>query len=144
MQFAQLVETLAETVHEANRALCESDGDTSQTPWAQTSEDNKQTSREGVTRILSNPLLSAADIHQEWVDGKKAKGWKHGDKKCDKAKTHPSMVTYDKLPQIEKHKDQMFREVVQKGALSYLAEMSKRVASRYAMPIRVANRHVNR
>lgn len=131
-----MVEVCAWGVHEANRALCQANGDNSQVPWEQTSEENRNTSREGVRRILANPLMTAADIHQEWVNGKAADGWKHGPKKDADAKTHPSMVPFDQLPKIEQDKDRLFQVVVQQGALAYLSSQAGRVATRFATIIR--------
>jgi hypothetical protein len=132
MNFEELVEVCAQATHEANRALCTIQGDNSQLSWAQTPEENRAVSREGVRAVLSNPLLTPKDLHQKWMDEKTKEGWVYGPKKDPTAKTHPSMVSYEKLPEPEKDKDRVFRGIVDKAMRAYVAEQAKKVACRFA------------
>jgi hypothetical protein len=132
MDLKELVEVCAEAVHEANRALCMVQGDGSQISWAETPEENRAVSREGVLAILVNPLLTPKDIHDKWMSEKAQNGWKYGPIKDDKLKTHPSMVSYDQLPQNEKDKDRLFRMIVDTASRSYFTVKAVKVAYRFS------------
>lgn len=108
------VEACARAAHEANRTLCESQGDKTQVPWDQTSEDNRQATRASVKEILANPSITAEDIHNKWMSEKARAGWRYGPKKDAEAKTHPSMVAFAQLPKSEQDKDHLFLAVVRK------------------------------
>ncbi len=130
MNFQEVVEACAKAAHETNRAFAALHDD-QQPSWEDASEEIRESSRKGVRKMLANPTLTAENLHQEWVDEKAKSGWKHGQTKDEKAKTHPSMVAFDQLPESEKFKDELFRTVVREGALAYLATQAKRVACRH-------------
>lgn len=68
----------------------------------------------GLTHLDATP----EENHQTWLDTKISQGWKYGEKKDFKMKTHPDIVPFDELPQIEKNKDIM--DVTMLKALSEL------------------------
>lgn len=47
-------------------------------------------------------------LHQEWVEAYEKMGWRYGEKRDVVAKTHPDMVPYEKLGQLERDKDAVF------------------------------------
>jgi hypothetical protein len=47
----------------------------------------------------------AASNHDHWAIQRIAEGWRYGPERDDKAKTHPDLVPYEKLPESEKEYD---------------------------------------
>ena len=110
------IKSLAKIIHEANKAFCEEIGDTSQVSWTEAPEYNHTSAMIGVRALCENPNLTPEDSHDVWMESKKADGWVYGKVKDRDAKTHPSLVPYDKLSHAEKYKDHLVRAIV----LSYL------------------------
>jgi len=107
------IETLAVITHNANKALCEATGDDSQVEWEECDDELKDSVRAGIKLILEGNGLSAEEVHQAWMDQKAEDGWTVGEVKDEEAKTHPSMVPYDKLPGLDRYKDYLFRSIVE-------------------------------
>lgn len=53
---------------------------------------------------LSSPIV----LHNDWVQAYLDLGWNYGEKYSRENKTHPDMVPYDDLGQLEKDKDAVF------------------------------------
>lgn len=53
------------------------------------------------------PLLEemARNVHEVWAANRIKEGWKFGNKRDDIMKTHPCLIPYDELPEIEKEYD---------------------------------------
>jgi hypothetical protein len=51
---------------------------------------------------------SPAELHQDWVEAYEAMGWTYGPTRDPVARTHPDMVPYDELGQLERDKDAVF------------------------------------
>jgi len=51
---------------------------------------------------------SPEKLHDDWVDAYDEMGWVYGAKRDPVAKTHPDMVPYNYLGQLEKDKDEVF------------------------------------
>lgn len=49
-----------------------------------------------------------AVLHQDWVEAYEAMGWVYGPSRDIDAKTHPDMVPYEALGQLERDKDAVF------------------------------------
>jgi len=47
-------------------------------------------------------------LHDDWVMAYEEMGWKYGSERDPVAKTHPDMVPYDELGQLEQDKDAVF------------------------------------
>lgn len=110
------VRALARIVHEANRAFCESIGDTSLVPWDETDKEIQDSAIDGVQRVLDDPKITPKDLHDEWVIGKVEDGWVYGEEKDEEAKTHPCLVDYKLLPVAQRYKDSLFLNII----LSYI------------------------
>lgn len=55
-----------------------------------------------ITEILET---LARNVHNRWMAGRLADGWKFGPKRDDEKKEHPSMIPYEELPETEKEYD---------------------------------------
>jgi hypothetical protein len=60
---------------------------------------------DGIEYLEKNPEATAEANHENWVRMKKEQGWKYGKVKDFEEKTHPDLIPYDQLPEIEKRKD---------------------------------------
>lgn len=106
---------IAKICHEALKALCELNGDYTQESWEKTNQKNRDITIKGVLHRLNNLDAPVCASHDEWVKQKKSKGWVYGPEKMENAigqKTHPSIVSFDKLSNFEKAKDILFVEIV--------------------------------
>lgn len=99
------IKALSRIVHEANKAFCESLGDTSQKPWNEAPGYNHTSAMAGIKAVWDNPGITPAQIHDVWMDQKIADGWSYGETKDKEKKTHPSIIPYDQLSDCEKYKD---------------------------------------
>lgn len=60
--------------------------------------------------VLSDELLElteqmARNVHQVWAESRISQGWHYGSQRNDVEKTHPCLVPYDELPEVEKEYD---------------------------------------
>jgi hypothetical protein len=108
-----LLEQIAKTCHEVNRAYCLSLGDTSQPSWEDAPDWQKESAMDGVTFHLENPEAGPAASHNNWLVLKKADGWKYGPVKDPDKKEHPCFVPYQELPKEQQAKDSLFIAVVE-------------------------------
>lgn len=63
--------------------------------------------KQGVEYALDNPNMTPEQNHENWMRMKVSQGWKYGKVKDFDKKTHPDLVPFDNLPEIEKKKDIM-------------------------------------
>ena len=103
---------IAEICHEANRALCEANGDMSQVPWADAENWQRESTVDGVNFVLDNPDAPVYAQHDNWVKFKLDSGWSYGSVKDAEAKTHPCLVPFEDLPVHQQAKDHVFRAIV--------------------------------
>lgn len=109
---ADFTTKLARIVHQANKAYCESIGDTSQVDWEDASESIQKAAKSGVKAIIDNPNVTPADLHDAWSKERMDDGWVYGEVKDEDKKTHPCLVPYDKLPPHQRFKDHLFNNIV--------------------------------
>lgn len=101
---------IASVCHEANRAYCLTQGDTSQLPWHDAPEWQRSSAILGVQKALDG--ATPRELHESWMAQKVADGWTFGPVKDADAKTHPCMVPYSNLPEEQQRKDNLFHAVV--------------------------------
>lgn len=106
------VEDIAHVVHEANRALCLTQGDQSQGSWEYAPQWQKDSAIEGIKKIQSGEIKTPKQSHQSWLDHKEKDGWKYGAVKDAAKLEHPCMVPYEQLPADQKIKDALFFAIV--------------------------------
>ncbi len=104
--------TIAKVAHEINRAYCISLGDNSQPDWENAPKWQIDSAVKGVEFHIMNPEVTPEQSHGEWLDVKKAEGWKWGKVKNAEKKEHPCYCPYDELPEDQKAKDFIFSQVV--------------------------------
>lgn len=112
---------IAQLAHEVNRGYCESLGDTSQKPWHEAPQWQKDSCLNGVIFVLDHENAGAEASHENWLKEKLADGWKYGPEKNVEAKEHPCCVPFANLPMAQQAKDHIFRAVVINAARGIMA-----------------------
>jgi hypothetical protein len=105
------VKDVAKICHEANRALCESQGDFSQPSWDDAPEWQRASAINGVAKHISGEISSPEESHNSWMLYKLKEGWRYGTKKDPEKKEHPCLVPYEYLPSDQKIKDALFKAI---------------------------------
>ncbi|MEM7429890.1 MAG: RyR domain-containing protein [Pseudomonadota bacterium] len=108
----EAVMAAAEIYHERNAGYCAHLGDNSQQAWAKAPDWQKDSAIDGVLFHLEHGDAAPELSHKAWMAEKERNGWTHGEVKDAEAKTHPSMVPYDDLPESEQLKDIIFASTV--------------------------------
>jgi hypothetical protein len=104
--------SLAVVCHEANKAWCEQLGDYSQKSWHEAEQWQRDSAIMGVKFRLENPDVNEDAQHNAWMADKIKDGWVYGKVKDAHNKTHPCLVTFDKLPRYQQKKDKLFCAIV--------------------------------
>jgi len=104
--------SIAKVCHEANRALCAGLGDTSQLPWEDAPQWQRDSAVNGVRFNMENPDAPASASHDSWLEEKRVNGWSWGLEKDAELKTHPCYVPYEELPKEQQAKDHLFKATV--------------------------------
>lgn len=103
---------LARVVHEANRALCQGLGDTTQPPFDQAPSWQVESATKGAEAILDGHIRTPSASHESWSAQKLAEGWVYGPVKDADKKEHPCLVPYEQLPLEQQRKDFLFLAIV--------------------------------
>jgi hypothetical protein len=106
------VEEIAKVAHQANKALCEANGDYSQTSWEYAPEWQKESAIDTILTIFNTPKTTPEDLHEIWMKKKIEEGWVYGEEKDTEKRTHPCIVPYDKLYPFQRAKDKVFVQIV--------------------------------
>ena len=69
----------------------------------------------GTHYVLENPNMNAEDNHELWMKTKIQQGYVCGKELDVDKKTHPSLVPFDELSEVEKRKDEMDLLMVRLG-----------------------------
>lgn len=103
---------MARMCHQANKAWCEANGDTTQKNWDEAEEWQRESAIKGVQYRLDNPNAGEDSQHNAWMNDKIADGWVYGEVKDAEKKTHPCIVPFEQLPEFQKKKDIIFCAMV--------------------------------
>lgn len=49
--------------------------------------------------------LIAKNVHEVWAQSRMEQGWRYGEERNDALKTHPCLIPYEELPEVEKAYD---------------------------------------
>jgi hypothetical protein len=109
---ASAIAKIAHVMHESVRAWQMANGEKSSPSWGRAPNWMKDASIASVVWRLENPHADAAGQHEQWMAKKRSDGWKHGRIKSGVKKTHPMMVAYADLPDVEKRKDALVNAVI--------------------------------
>ena len=115
------IEDVAKIIHQANKALCESQNDLSQKDYEEAEQWQKDSAIDGIKYFINNPNTPASALHQKWMDIKIADGWKYGEIKDAEKKTHPCILPFERMPRNQQAKDYMFIALC-KALMPYIKE----------------------
>lgn len=111
-----LEEKIAKVCHEANRAYCETLGDSTQCQWERAPQWQRESAVNGVqfliAAIIDGEKRSPGENHENWLEQKQAAGWKYGPVKDAAKKEHPCFLPYEQLPVEQRIKDYIFSAIV--------------------------------
>ena len=78
-------------------------------PWEKRDKAFRKNMIQAVAKQCGPDKLTDPEaLHDAWVNAYWKMGWEYGVKRDVKAKTHPDMVTFDKLGRLEQEKDWVF------------------------------------
>lgn len=78
-------------------------------PWADREKPFKDQFLEVIEKQCSHMRMkSPENLHDDWVKAYEAMGWVYGEVRDTDKKTHPDMVPYWELGQLERDKDAVF------------------------------------
>ena len=103
---------LAEICHAVNKAWCEKNGDVSQPEWVDAPQWQKDSAVNGIQFHRADPNSTPEHSHANWLAQKVKDGWVYGEVKDAEAKTHPCILPYQLLPDIQQFKDKLFTVIV--------------------------------
>lgn len=81
--------------------------------WDDLGEEAKKAFIEFIKPIVEKPYIQPEYIHSNWMDNLLENGWKWGKNKDEKAKTHPSLISWLKLPIETQFKNILVQNTVQ-------------------------------
>lgn len=103
-------EQIAKTVHAANNVLKKMNKEKEEA-WEDMSDDRKIRMMDAIDLVLTQDT-TPKQMHDVWLKNMKEMGYKYGTKIDHDKKLHPCLVSYAKLPAIQKSKDDMFRAII--------------------------------
>ena len=105
-----LTERRAEFVYEAARlAAIAAQAPVVPVPWAERESDFRSQFLEVIERQCGPQRSSSPkDLHDSWVQSYLVMGWVYGEKYNREKRTHPDLVPYAQLGQLERDKDSVF------------------------------------
>lgn len=106
-------EIIAETCHEACRALTRNAKDVPYQPaWTEAPEEMRVSTIAGVKFLLANPDAPPSASHEDWARLKREAGWIYGPVKDPVQKQHPALLKWEELPIAAREKDAVFTAIV--------------------------------
>lgn len=105
---------IAQECHAKNNELMMMNGEEQRGSWETLDRHTKFITLKSVIKALENPNLTAKEMHDEWMNNKIEDGWKFGDVKDAELKTHPLIIDFELMNDIDKMKDQNFIDVCNK------------------------------
>lgn len=104
---------MARAVHEINRHYNKLLMDREDPTWDDLSDEEKNRRTELLSETIPDLKgISAKKMHDMWVKQQAREGWKFGETYDKKKKTHPCIVDWKDLPDLEKAKDAMYLAVI--------------------------------
>lgn len=109
-----IIDNICRECHTANNSLRLTNNESELPDWEYLSQDLKDNTKNTVLQILDNPSYTAENAHDEWMKHKMTQGWVYGENKDDVKKTHPLLIPFSEMSDIDKLKDQLFIDIVNK------------------------------
>lgn len=111
----QLIEAAATAICDLNASFVNAitgENNSTALPWAQMPETARMGMIAAVTACLRNPAATPQEQHDRWMAARTADGWTYGPVASRENKTHPNLVPWNELSQVEQFKDAIFCTVL--------------------------------
>ena len=105
---------IAKICHQVNRDYCINEQLEAPPKWDDLPEYVQESIVAGVAEVIADPKVTPTQIHQMWCDYKEKEGWKYALNKDLELKTHPNLVPFKDLDDLEKRKDVLFIRTVKR------------------------------
>lgn len=105
---------IAKICHQVNRDYCIENRLFAGPKWDETSTNIQESVISGVAEVIADPKVTAAEMHDKWLEYKASEGWKFDKVLNVKKKLHPNMVPFNKLSKVEQEKDRLFIRTVKR------------------------------
>ena len=111
---SEIIRNIAKIIYEATRMEAEwSKRSIVPEKWDRRDEKFREQFIDIIDKYISQDKLpTPKEAHDSWVQSYLKMGWKYGEKRDVKKKTHPDLVPYEKLPKDERDKDAIFLAIV--------------------------------
>lgn len=106
------IEKIARTAHDAVRGWRLANGQDEIPEWADAPEWMVSATKDSVVSVLEHLGMSASAQHEQWMAAKLKDGWAFGAKKDPDDKTHPLLIQFEDLPEVERMKDTLINAIV--------------------------------
>lgn len=124
----------AKAAHEVNRAYSAFLGEPPHLPWEQAPDWQRTACITGVRNALENPNITAEEVQTAWRLRMEAEGWKYGEAKDPRAKTHPYLLPFKDLPREIQTKDVIYLAVIRQVAEAVSQSGTGRKANESNLP----------
>ena len=105
-------ESVCATVHEALRGFVQAETGEKLPSWSQVPKWMRRATQDSVQFVLADPDAPAGEQHRNWMETKLEGGWRRGETKDARRKTHPLLIPYEDLSEFEKQKDRLVIAIV--------------------------------
>ncbi len=99
---------IAKICHQVNRDYCIDEQIEAPPKWDEVRPDIQEGIVAGVALVIADPGITPTELHFKWCEYKEAQDWSRGEVKDFEEKTHPNLVKFKNLPDVEKRKVVMF------------------------------------
>ncbi len=82
--------------------------------WNDLDEGLKKYAIAATKYALQDRKITAKEVHDHWLNDRRAAGWVFGDTHDKDNKRHPSLIPFHNLDNSEQQKDKLFLKVVRK------------------------------
>lgn len=108
----QDIQVIAALCHENVRCLGRVFGDFDSPTWTALSQDKKNDVIADVRSVLIDPNITASELHVNWCNRMRDRGWRYGITKSNKDKVRPDLCEFDSKPIINQQELELFISVV--------------------------------
>ena len=103
---------IARVAHNVIRDYCNAVGHPTYPTWEEANSESRERGIAGVRELLEQ-RPTPEEQHELWAAKMLADGWTFGEAFDIVEKTHPGLVSYDELPEVDRVKQTLFRSIVE-------------------------------
>ena len=108
----EYIHVIARVCHEAMRAYRTALGEDELPPWDEAEPWQVEATLAAVRFRMAHREAPPGVQHAQWMEEKRASGWRYGTVRDNARKLHPMMIPFNELPDSEKRKDVLIQKVI--------------------------------